>query len=523
MDWGPYAVGGAAARPDSFTGLQPEFATSVYQMVQDAQDQGIPLQITSAYRSPEVQARLYEAALKKYGSPEAARKWVAPPGNSQHNFGTAVDLAVNNSLIRDADSPEARWIAQNAPNYGLDVPMSWEPWQVEQAGARGAPQGGTQMARPPVSGTPTMSTQGQAEEEPLPFFQRPGVGNALDSLAIALQGMTIDPNETLMQMSANRIAGRRKDKQTQQKQNRTVEALKRMGAPAELIQMAEAGYGSAAMAQMAKLRSGPSYTQVRGSELGMEGEAANALYNRSADGKITSIGGGGNTEINMGDPIKMLSDGSLAIRDDSVEGGVRFVKPPGSKAAEAEQDAARRQGVINRQTEAKTHVITRDVNRLIDLMDDTGMFKLPEAGTKGEFLTSEWLGPLRNQEAVDFQNTLKAIQSQVAFDRLQQMREASKTGGALGAVSQNELGLLISALGALEQDTSPKVLKANLEFIRDTMNKIESDPVASHFYYYGPGQGGVPGMPQSGGQSGGQSSGQGGGQGGDFSVNGVID
>src|SRR6056297_899189 len=256
MDWGPYAVGGAAARPDSFTGLQPEFATSVYQMVQDAQDQGIPLQITSAYRSPEVQARLYEAALKKYGSPEAARKWVAPPGNSQHNFGTAVDLAVNNSLIRDADSPEARWIAQNAPNYGLDVPMSWEPWQVEQAGARGAPQGGTQMARPPVSGTPTMSTQGQAEEEPLPFFQRPGVGNALDSLAIALQGMTISPNEGLMQLSANRIADRRKTARTEQQQNRTLEALRNMGASDDLIQMAQAGLGREAIAEQARRNRG---------------------------------------------------------------------------------------------------------------------------------------------------------------------------------------------------------------------------------------------------------------------------
>lgn len=137
MDWTPYAVGGAASRPDSFTGLRPEFADAVYQMVQDAHAAGIPLQITSAYRSPEVQARLYENALAKYGSPEAARKWVAPPGRSQHNHGTAVDFAVNGSLLRDANSPEAQWIAANAAKYGLAVPMDWEPWQVELAGARG--------------------------------------------------------------------------------------------------------------------------------------------------------------------------------------------------------------------------------------------------------------------------------------------------------------------------------------------------------------------------------------------------
>ena len=137
MDWTPYAVGGAAARDDSFTGLDPEFAASVYGMVQDAHEAGIPLQITSAYRSPEVQARLYENALAKYGSPEAARKWVAPPGRSKHNSGEAVDFALDGSLIREADSEAAQWIAANAAKYGLSVPMSWEPWQVEPIGSRG--------------------------------------------------------------------------------------------------------------------------------------------------------------------------------------------------------------------------------------------------------------------------------------------------------------------------------------------------------------------------------------------------
>lgn len=136
MDWTPYAVGGAT-RPDSFTRLNPLFAERVYRMTQDAHAAGIPLQITSAYRSPELQAELYEKALAKYGSDEAARKWVAPAGKSQHNHGTAVDFAVDGSLIRDADSEAARWIAENAATYGLAVPMGWEPWQVELEGARG--------------------------------------------------------------------------------------------------------------------------------------------------------------------------------------------------------------------------------------------------------------------------------------------------------------------------------------------------------------------------------------------------
>ena len=135
FDWSKFAVGGAM-RPDSFTGLEPGFASGVHAMTTAAHAAGIPLQITSAYRSPEGQAKLYEEALAKYGSPEAARKWVAPPGKSQHNHGRAVDFAVDGSLLRDPESDAAKWIKANAAQYGLHVPMEWEPWQVEMQGSR---------------------------------------------------------------------------------------------------------------------------------------------------------------------------------------------------------------------------------------------------------------------------------------------------------------------------------------------------------------------------------------------------
>jgi hypothetical protein len=148
VDWSRYAVGGAASRPDSFTSLDPIFRDRLAALVSAAeQELGRPLQITSAYRSPEVQARLYEQAIEKYGSPEAARKWVAPPGRSRHNSGTAADFAVNGNLIRDANSPEAVWLRENAARFGLSVPMDWEPWQVELAGDRDAPPSQNALAQ----------------------------------------------------------------------------------------------------------------------------------------------------------------------------------------------------------------------------------------------------------------------------------------------------------------------------------------------------------------------------------------
>jgi len=210
-------------------------------MVNDAHAAGIPLQITSAYRSPEVQARLYENALKKYGSPQAARKWVAPPGRSQHNHGTAVDFAVNGSLLRDANDPAAQWIKSNAAQYGLDVPMSWEPWQVEMAGARGQPKmaaGGTK--KPMQQQTKAAPSQPQPEQpkgsrfwNELGFLKDP---DKRAKLAIALEGMTLNPNQALIDMNRAEIEGRAAKGRT----NRTAEWLRANGSD-DLAGAIEAG------------------------------------------------------------------------------------------------------------------------------------------------------------------------------------------------------------------------------------------------------------------------------------------
>jgi hypothetical protein len=141
FDWTQYATGGAT-RPDSFTGMKPAFSTALQQMFASAPPEiQSELQVASGYRSPERQAQLWAEALAKYGSPEEARKWVAPPGNSQHNHGNAADLRYL--------SPAAQaWVHANAQQYGLAFPLGNEPWHVELAGARGGPAGMPPAAMP---------------------------------------------------------------------------------------------------------------------------------------------------------------------------------------------------------------------------------------------------------------------------------------------------------------------------------------------------------------------------------------
>jgi hypothetical protein len=69
-------------------------------------------------------------------------------------------------------------------------------------------------------------------------------------------------------------------------------------------------------------------------------------------------------------------------------------------------------------------------------------------------------------DAADLEAALSTVTSAIGFKRLQDMRLASPTGGALGAVSERELSQLNAALGSISQSQSKKQLKKNLERIK---------------------------------------------------------
>lgn len=140
VDLSTILTGGAASRGDSLSGMQPTFLQNLQAMVAAAPPEiQQQLRITSGFRSPQIQQRLWDEALVKYGSPETARKWVAPPGRSQHGHGNAADMKYLNPAAQE-------WAHANAANYGLAFPLGNEPWHIELASARGG------AAPAPVSG-----------------------------------------------------------------------------------------------------------------------------------------------------------------------------------------------------------------------------------------------------------------------------------------------------------------------------------------------------------------------------------
>ncbi|MCW7071859.1 MAG: phage tail tape measure protein [Methanophagales archaeon] len=114
-------------------GLAPPMTSAVEAFNAAFEQQfGHPLSITSGFRTHEEQAALYA----QYGPSRAAR-----PGTSLHEQGLAVDLAAQSAR-------ERAWQLANAPRFGLEAPLSHEPWHFQLM------QQGQQQMRTPPAGAP---------------------------------------------------------------------------------------------------------------------------------------------------------------------------------------------------------------------------------------------------------------------------------------------------------------------------------------------------------------------------------
>lgn len=87
-------------------------------------------------------------------------------------------------------------------------------------------------------------------------------------------------------------------------------------------------------------------------------------------------------------------------------------------------------------------------------------------GLKGSLMAN-----IPETDARNFKAELDTLKANIAFNELTAMREASKTGGALGQVSDKESQLLQSALGSLDTGQSPENLKVQLQKIRESVTR----------------------------------------------------
>jgi len=161
----------------------------------------------------------------------------------------------------------------------------------------------------------------------------------------------------------------------------------------------------------------------------------------------TGILGGGGVTINTGDQGLPETLTTGLANQGYMWDGEKLTPIPGGPA---DRDA-------QKEKKAAETVATRADNTLDNIAHAKSMISPLSAGWGGV------LADVPESDARALRAALKPIQASLAFDRLQQMRNESTTGGALGQVSNIELDLLQSSVVNLDQLNKPEELERALD------------------------------------------------------------
>ena len=104
--------------------IDPALLTAIQNAARSAASDGIDMRITSGWRTKGFQQRLFNDAVRTYGSKDIAQQYVASPDTSRHVLGKAVDVGP-----AEAD----KWLISNGSRFGLCQIYANEIWHFELA------------------------------------------------------------------------------------------------------------------------------------------------------------------------------------------------------------------------------------------------------------------------------------------------------------------------------------------------------------------------------------------------------
>jgi D-alanyl-D-alanine carboxypeptidase len=133
--------------------MRADAALAFLNLTRWARADGVEIIPISGFRSSEYQETLFRRAVVKYGSEEAAVRWVARPGRSEHQTGLAIDLGDGKSPACDVEpsfeeTPAFHWLQKSAARFGFELSyprnnprgVQYEPWHWRFVGTPEAKQ-----------------------------------------------------------------------------------------------------------------------------------------------------------------------------------------------------------------------------------------------------------------------------------------------------------------------------------------------------------------------------------------------
>jgi len=206
-----------------------------------------------------------------------------------------------------------------------------------------------------------------------------------------------------------------------------------------------------------------------------------APYQVSPKGQFVKLGGKGQTiNVNTGgaEPYKIVDpkSGYAVVERD---GKPEYIKIKGGPAEQAAQEKITKEKAQKKTTARTANIVKEDIGKLTSMLEGEKFYD-PITGISGSLAES-----IPGTSAVDAEALRTTIGANIGFDRLQAMREASKTGGALGAISEREMKQLESVMGSLGKKQSKEQQLRNLKRLDKIyggiIEKASAYPGASQF------------------------------------------
>jgi hypothetical protein len=163
---------------------------------------------------------------------------------------------------------------------------------------------------------------------------------------------------------------------------------------------------------------------------------------------------------------EQIAAAGMAIGDPSLMQYAEFLQKSGRERTKEEIETAEREATRKKkQRGAKTvagqlNLVGDTIDKAISQLEEESLIA-PRTGFMGEVASL-----IPGTGAKDFASTLQTINANIGFDKLQAIRDASPTGGALGAVSERELTNLQAVYANLSQSQGDEQLMENLKTLK---------------------------------------------------------
>jgi hypothetical protein len=128
------------------------------------------------------------------------------------------------------------------------------------------------------------------------------------------------------------------------------------------------------------------------------------------------------------------------------------------KAATKRAEDVEKKELRKTQKKEQAELVSGEIDRALNIIQN-------EMGTTG-FIGSA-LSYIPQTDAHQLSKVLDTVRANIGFDELNKMRASSPTGGALGQVSEREIGFLQAVMGNLEQSQTKEELEHNLKRLQN--------------------------------------------------------